>query len=946
MRCRRTARRSRGGVGDARGLGGTALALALALAAAAGAETDPAAAADDAAPVAGWVLTRLDAGARAEGAYGVVRALEAALLEDPSLAADPDRAGALARACGERLGALPDSEPAHRAAVLVVVTAFAPREQRAAVNAAVVAALVETDPSRPPPGGAGLALGGFRLFPALGVGALYDDNVFSTRRGAVDDIVTLVSPSLEARSEWKRHWLALGGGADLAFYADQTEEDYQDYAFHADGRYDLLAATDLFGGASFSQGHEDRGSPDDVFGTRPTVFRDAFGYLGASQRFGRVSLRLGGTAQYLDFDDVPSLAGTIDNDDRDRRVYTGGLRAGVAVTRWATLFAEGAADIRRYEHVPDDAGFDRDSDGARAQGGVALRWRDLLRLEVRGGWLVQDYEDPQLPTVSVPLYGGRLEWTPSPFTSLALFVDRTLEETTLPGASAYLSTVYGATIDQEVLARLTFYGTASFQDVDYRGIDRDDDFVYLRAALRYHVTPWIYLQPEYRFVHRNSTDDFDDYSRNQVLLTVGAEMPDPAARRTRAIPPIRMRAPDAEADPFDFGGLYAGLQVGWGGRFADLTGPRRMGTDVLAAQFADQGVTAGLFGGYGFTWRRFLLGLEAEGELASAEWSHDSGTTGRVFEVAKKDAWGGGVRLGYAPRGSSLLYLRVAGMRARFRTRYVRGAPVEETDTEWGLRFGGGVEVPASQSVFLRLDYTYTGYEPYTITYSSSAGDVFEPAETLFRVGLGVRLGALLGGDDGRPPPPPARISGAYVGAHGGYGVLSTVLEGPRAAGTERLRTVFGDGGPTWGLFAGYGHRFGPIYLGLEGDADVSVADWDHERGPVDRTFSVRKQLSWGASGRVGLALRRAALLYLRGGGVRTRFNTRYDLAPVFVDQDDRVWGLRFGGGAEVPLSDRVFARVEYTYTAYDGYVVNYQAAVDDFENRETLFRAGVGVRF
>jgi outer membrane immunogenic protein len=109
---------------------------------------------------------------------------------------------------------------------------------------------------------------------------------------------------------------------------------------------------------------------------------------------------------------------------------------------------------------------------------------------------------------------------------------------------------------------------------------------------------------------------------------------------------------------------------------------------------------------------------------------------------------------------------------------------------------------------------------------------------------------------------------------------------------------------------------------------------------------------SWGASLRGGYVLDNGALLYARAGKVRTRFNTTWvkgNNTLNYVDRDDRKSGNRIGVGTELPVSRSAFVRLDYTYTDYKSYsFVTSHAAADsmEFDNAESLFRLGVGVRF
>src|SRR5271163_1858458 len=51
----------------------------------------------------------------------------------------------------------------------------------------------------------GLRLGSFFLYPKLELGELYSDNVFATQSNKKTDFITVVSPTLDLRSNWSQN---------------------------------------------------------------------------------------------------------------------------------------------------------------------------------------------------------------------------------------------------------------------------------------------------------------------------------------------------------------------------------------------------------------------------------------------------------------------------------------------------------------------------------------------------------------------------------------------------------------------------------------------------------------------------------------------------------------------------------------------------------------------
>ncbi|WP_162915054.1 outer membrane beta-barrel protein [Desertibaculum subflavum] len=776
----------------------------------------------------------------------------------------------------------------------------------------------------------GVPVGSFVLDAGGEISGQYDDNIFATPRRRISDLITTVSPYLALQSNWKQHELKFDAGADIGRYLDHSDEDFEDFRAGLEGRYDLSGGSNLFGGARFNREHESRESPDDVAGRQPTTYNRIETFLGTLQRIGAASIRFGGTWERFDFNDVDATPADINNDDRDRNIFELGSRIGYRVTRELEPFVQGAVNWRRYDASTDDSGFDRDSTGFGVAAGVLVEFMPGVDGEVLIGYLQQNYQGPTFNNRSAVDFGGRLNWQLAPNTRTTFYVDRTLEETTLVGSSGYLNTVAGLLIDHAIRRDLVLTGTASYTHSDFAGTNRLDELYSAGAGIKYFFAPNFYIGTDYRFIRRESNVAAANFDENLVFLRLGAQLAD-GYRAAGSTPP-------------QDSGLYGGLQAGFGQIGSKLAGDRGSGT--LVADFAESGFSGGAFAGYGVTTAPWYLGLEFEAEESEANWGHARLPGGRVFGVDKGPSFGGAVRLGrWLPYGS-LVYARVGVVRTEFDTKYrtASGNAFDSSDARYGYRVGGGVEAPLTQRVFLRMDYTYTNYGDYDIATPSST-DNFDNSESVFRLGLGYRFQDLPKAAE-QSAPPPARFQGFYAGLQGGYSTLDTDNSGDRDAGST-LNADRGGSGPVGGAFAGYGFLLGDVYLGVELDASLSDSGWEIARDPTGRVYSVDQKESFGASGRIGYVVMDRVLIYGRAGATRTRFTTRYADSGNFVSQDDTITGLRIGGGVEVPATENLFVRFDYSIiTSLDTYRVNYVTGVDSFKNNVAQFQAAIGYRF
>lgn len=779
----------------------------------------------------------------------------------------------------------------------------------------------------------GERVGTFLLDGGITVGEYYDDNIFATHTDHKHDFITDIAPYVTLRSAWARHALNFDASANLGRYGDFHAENYNDYHVGVDGRFDLTAGSNLFGGASFDHLHESRESPDAVSGSTPTTYSDTQSFLGTLQQFDAWKVRLGGTFQRLDFNDVSATGGTINNDDRDRNIYELGSRVSRSIAPGYEAFAQGAWNWRRYNAAVDDLGFRRDSHGTTIDGGLRYQPSNQLDAEVFAGYLWQSYSDAAFNDVGAFDYGARLNWRASPSTRVTGSLDRTLEETTLSGSPGYLDSVARLGIDHDLRRDLTLSTDVSYGIADYQDSDRNDRMLGFGTGLKYYLTPNVFIGPEYRFFRRDSSEGDANYDENQIWLRLGARL---------------SNAYDASAEepqPSGDSGFYFGTQIEHEQLHTKLNGPRGSGGSISGA-FGNTGFGGGLFGGYGANIDNWYLGAELTGDDSEASWGHARVPGGRVFSVARGPSYGLGARFGYWLPQGALTYMRLGVARTEFDTDYrtSSGRAFDQTNDRYGPRVGVGLEAPLTNRWFLRLDYTYTDYGDYDVTVPSST-DTFSNSENLFGVGVGYRFQ-----DDPRAkdvPVKPSDFAGFYAGPIIGYSAIGTENSGPRDSGSTLTADRAG-GGPNGGVLGGFGTLFGRWYVGGEVSADVSDANWKQTREETGRVYSVNKSWDVGAALRVGYVLPHATLVYARVGPALTRFKNDYqNESNQSFKTDDTLTAVRYGAGVEVPAGDQWFVRADYTYAKYSDYTVDYGTGVDSFTGTtDSTFELGLMYRF
>ena len=382
------------------------------------------------------------------------------------------------------------------------------------------------DRVRPGYDAAGVRAGGFTVFPEASVTGTYDDNIFAANVGEVDDFITTLAAGVSVQSNWSRHALNLNAGLAQYLYADNSDEDRLDWNVGGNGRVDITRDTNISGGLSYAQLHEDRGAPNAPgLAAEPTEYALFQANAALAHRFNRVTTRVGvGYADY-DYDDAPLIGGgVLDQDFRDREEFEQFLRLGYDVSPDTNLYIQGTLNQREYDQKPPVVALNRDSDGWAVVGGSEFRLSNLAQGEVYVGYQEQSYDDPTLSDISGLAFGAGVDWFVTPLTTIRIDAASTVEETVAAGASGFLDQSVGLGIDHELMRNVIIGARASYANQDYEGIARSDDVIRAGLGIDYLLNRNFSVGLGYDYTDRDSNVLGLDYTRNEIGLTLRAAL--------------------------------------------------------------------------------------------------------------------------------------------------------------------------------------------------------------------------------------------------------------------------------------------------------------------------------------------------------------------------------------------------------------------------------------
>lgn len=400
--------------------------------------------------------------------------------------------------------------------------------------------------SRPDYSAPGARTGSFLFLPTIEGGLQYNSNIFASRAGPtnlvtgeVDDFIVKIKPGFNLTSDWNQHFFSVSADADIARYIDNSREDFEDINLGAQGRIDISRGTSFKYGASYSDLHEDRGSPDNpgraAEQTLYNVFRANAGFV---RDLALVSLAVDGNYEKTNYDDARLLdangdvsGNSINNDDRDRERWEGSVRLGYEVDEYYETFIRLKANSVTYDNSQADGGPQRNSDGYEIVAGATFDLTGKSQGEFFGGYVAQNYDSDTLSNVGDFTFGASLLWNPTGLTSVRGSVSRSVAETivseTVAGnnvfAAGILGTVFDLQMEHELQRNVLLKGTATYTRQSYENIGRSDDLYAASLGLRYLLNRNFAVDASYNFDSMDTTETGQDFKRHNFMVSLRSQ---------------------------------------------------------------------------------------------------------------------------------------------------------------------------------------------------------------------------------------------------------------------------------------------------------------------------------------------------------------------------------------------------------------------------------------
>lgn len=369
----------------------------------------------------------------------------------------------------------------------------------------------------------GVALGSFLLLPKVEVDLTRNNNIYASNHDKVGDFITTYRTEASLVSQFERHEISAQGRIERDEFHNYDRESVTNSYFRLAGRYDVTPRDVLNLAVFHTRDHEDRGSLDDAGGLHPTEYQyltfDASGVMNT----GNLTSSLGLLATNRQWDDTRTSTGITPSHFRNRNDYELKLREAYEFAPGYAAVVEATGIQRRYVHDRDQAGYRRDSDGVRLGTGLGLDISDVIRGDVLGGYMWQDYDDARLGSVDGAFVKIMLNWMPTRLTTVIPSFERSIEETTANGVAAMLSTSASVTVRHELQRNIILGSTLSYSEDEQKNGDLTANTYSGTVRATYLLNSSVYASAEVTEKHKLTNIDGRGFNQTTGMLRLGLQ---------------------------------------------------------------------------------------------------------------------------------------------------------------------------------------------------------------------------------------------------------------------------------------------------------------------------------------------------------------------------------------------------------------------------------------
>ncbi|MEQ5806791.1 outer membrane beta-barrel protein [Alteromonas sp. NFXS44] len=369
-----------------------------------------------------------------------------------------------------------------------------------------------------------IQVGKFDIKPGLTTDVLHIDNVTyaSEEADEIDSWVSVVSPKIDAYTEFNGHIIEMGYRLERGDYYSTDADDYTDHFAHLKGDFEINDRNRFKGVATYEAGHDERGRRySNGFGNELTSVDTynnsevgAIYSYGALSAFGRIDLSVG--YEDMDYDGDTELYLI-----RDRSTTKYGAEFVYRIVDGTNLLLDADRNEIRYDYDANPAN-PLDSIENRLLAGFSWDVNAVTQSYAKVGYKEKSFEAASRDDFSGLAWEVGMSWLPYSYSEFTVSTKQDTRETNTTGADYIRGTDYAISWEHSWVQRFSTTATMALMNDDYVGdVEdlREDDTKKLTLAADYEFRRWLTFGLYYSMNDRESNRSDIEFDRNVYGLT-------------------------------------------------------------------------------------------------------------------------------------------------------------------------------------------------------------------------------------------------------------------------------------------------------------------------------------------------------------------------------------------------------------------------------------------
>jgi hypothetical protein len=372
----------------------------------------------------------------------------------------------------------------------------------------------------------GAQIGAFWLAPSLQWDESFNDNIFATPTGAHADAITTLTARTSLDYAKGPSTLDVQGWVAGHIYAIHSTENAWEGALQATFTSAVHDDLQLVAKGDAQRLVDPRTDPSGLQGLTPTTYQLYDASVGALVgHFENNLLDLHFGANRISYDSLQGSMGPIITDDRDNTEIYGEADFRHTFAPRRGVYVKVRPNTRDYDLKFDQSGFQRSSNGVRADTGVDWDIDSVFLVNLETGYQRQAYDDPRFGTIGEPDGRIKVSWWPTRLTNVTLNATHEYYEAFFtPSPGAVRNKVVGR-VDHELRRRWVASASASIERDDLKDESAHYTTEIAELSLKYLFSDGFSAGVDYMFAHQTSTGTTSttgatSFQQNIVTFTV------------------------------------------------------------------------------------------------------------------------------------------------------------------------------------------------------------------------------------------------------------------------------------------------------------------------------------------------------------------------------------------------------------------------------------------